>query len=162
MSCNLVFATALLLANDPSSSNPAPQPVTVAAPLMQENLFRSLTEEAARLRSVVSSWMAADILNDPHFSHSSGFVTFKADTLALSAANMQGHLTLKERGTDGDLTCILRGIAEDLPKKLALVEEAAPGAARQQAFEELAYLLNDNVEVITTPPPPSAPAAPSR
>jgi hypothetical protein len=67
---------------------------------------------------------------------------------------MQGHLILKERGTDGDLKCILRGISEDMPKKLDAVEAAATPAARRVALDELAYLLNDNVEVITAPPAP--------
>jgi hypothetical protein len=69
---------------------------------------------------------------------------------------MQAHLILKERGTDGDLKCILRGISEDIPKKLEAVETAATPAARAVALEELSYLLNDNVEVITTPPQPDA------
>ena len=67
---------------------------------------------------------------------------------------MQGHVVLKERGTDGDLKCILRGIAEDIPVKLGAVETAASPAERSVALDELAYLLNDNVEVITAPPQP--------
>ena len=37
---------------------------------------------------------------------------------------MQAHLILKERGTDGDLKCILRGISEDMPKKVQAVQAA--------------------------------------
>lgn len=67
---------------------------------------------------------------------------------------MQGHLILKERGTDGDLKCILRGISEDMPKKVAALEAAATPTERRAALDDLAYLLNDNVEVITAPPQP--------
>ena len=63
-------------------------------------------------------------------------------------------MVLKERGTDGDLKCILRGIAEDIPVKIAAVEAATTPAERRLALEELHYLLNDNVEVITAPPQP--------
>ena len=63
-------------------------------------------------------------------------------------------VTLAKRGTDGDLKCILRGIAEDMPLKVEAVRTAATPAERRVAVEELAYLLNDNVEVITAPPQP--------
>ena len=56
--------------------------------------------------------------------------------------------------TDGDLKCILRGIAEDIPLKLDAVEAATSPAARATALSELTYLLNDNVEVVTAPPQP--------
>ena len=81
---------------------------------------------------------------------------FKTRAEALSQLDMQGHLILKERGTDGDLKCILRGISEDIPKKIAAVEAATSPTLRATALSELSYLLNDNVEVITTPPQPTA------
>jgi hypothetical protein len=74
----------------------------------------------------------------------------------LAELDMQGHRTLASRGLDGDLKCILRGIAEDLPVKLAALRLAQTEAARDEALAEMSYLLNDNVEVITTPPPASA------
>jgi len=79
---------------------------------------------------------------------------FKGQVEALSALDMQGHLDLAKRGADGDLKCILKGISQDLPKKLAELTAAAAGPARQKALEDMAYLLNDNVEVITAPPAP--------
>jgi hypothetical protein len=36
------------------------------------------------------------------------------------------------------------------------VETAPDAAARKLALDELSYLLNDNVEVITSPPQPAA------
>jgi hypothetical protein len=77
-----------------------------------------------------------------------------AEALALADRDMQGHLVLAERGVDGDLKCILRGISEDIPVRIAAVEAAATPAERRVALDELAYLLNDNVEVITAPPQP--------
>ena len=67
------------------------------------------------------------------------------------AAVAQGHLLLAKRGTDGDLKCILRGISQDLPLKLDAVTTAATPKDRDLALRDMAYLLNDNVEVITTP-----------
>ena len=78
----------------------------------------------------------------------------KAQAEQLAALDMQGHLILKERGTDGDLKCILRGISEDMPKKVEAVQAAATPAERATALSDLSYLLNDNVEVITAPPQP--------
>ena len=62
----------------------------------------------------------------------------------------------QERGTDNDLKCILRGISEDIPVKVAALEGAPDAAARKLALDELSYLLNDNVEVITSPSQPEA------
>jgi hypothetical protein len=67
---------------------------------------------------------------------------------------MQGHVELAKRGTDGDLKCILRGISQDLPKKLADLTAAKTGPDQDQALRDMSYLLNDNVEVITAPPAP--------
>ena len=80
--------------------------------------------------------------------------TLKRDVDALSALDMQGHLTLAKRGTDGDLKCILRGISQDLPLKFGAVVAANDRKSRDAALKEMDYLLNDNVEVITAPPKP--------
>ena len=65
---------------------------------------------------------------------------------------MKGHLELAKRGTDGDLKCILRGISQDLPKRLDDLMKADKPDTRDDALKEMSYLLRDNVEVITTPP----------
>jgi hypothetical protein len=64
---------------------------------------------------------------------------------------MEGHVTLAKRGTDGDLKCILKGISQDLPKKVAALKDAPTPADRRTAAAELYFLLRDNVEVVTTP-----------
>lgn len=156
MSCNLAVAAALFFASDPAIGT-APEPVAVQAPaqvsaLSAEPAFAALIEEAISLKAVTDGWMEPGVLDDAHFLHMPAFGQFKSRIEALAAADMQGHLELKQRATDGDLTCIMRGIAEDMPRKLAQLEEAAPGASRKMALEELSYLLNDNAEVILAPP----------
>ncbi len=73
---------------------------------------------------------------------------------------MAGQKVVRERGNDGDLACILRGIAEDLPVKLAALQLASDPIARDSALKELIYLLNDNIEVILAPPGPASGIAP--
>ncbi|MGV3579210.1 hypothetical protein [Brevundimonas sp.] len=145
MSCGIALAAALLL-SDPNVALAAAEPAAVAgAPISiaAEPLFADIVSRAGALKTVVDGWngvLPAD------------FAAFRTRAEELAALDMQGHLILKERGTDGDLKCILRGISEDIPLKLTAVETATDAAARATALSELSYLLNDNVEVITTPP----------
>lgn len=149
MSCGLALAAALML-SDPNVAAaaavpppPADAPVSVAG----EPLFADIIARSARLKTMVDGWSGVMPASD-------AFAAFKTEAEALAALDMQGHLVLKERGTDGDLKCILRGIAEDMPKKLEAVSAAASPQEQAVALSELAYLLNDNVEVITAPPQP--------
>lgn len=145
MSCGIALAAALLL-SDPNVALAAAEPAAVAgAPISiaSEPLFADIVGRAGALKSVVDGWNGV---------MPSDFAAFRTEAQALAALDMQGHLILKERGTDGDLKCILRGISEDIPLKLTAVETAPDAAARATALSELSYLLNDNVEVITTPP----------
>jgi len=150
MSCGIAIAAALLL-SDPNVALAAAQPVAVAgAPISvaSEPLFADIVTRSSALKAVVDGW-GGTVEPD-------AFGAFKAQADQLAAMDMQGHLVLKARGTDGDLKCILRGISEDIPLKLAAVEAATTPEARATALSELAYLLNDNVEVITAPPQPEA------
>ena len=106
------------------------------------------------LRGEVQAWLTAGAADRAEFFAGPDFSGFKARATELAALDMQGHLVLKDRGVDGDLKCILRGIAEDIPVKLGAVEAATNAAERRVALDELHYLLNDNVEVITAPPQP--------
>jgi hypothetical protein len=83
-----------------------------------------------------------------------GFDGFQKEIAALADLDQQSSTTLAQRGTDGDLKCILKGIAQDLPKKLDELMKAADPKAKDVALRDMAYLLNDNVEVITAPPAP--------
>jgi hypothetical protein len=155
MSCGVVLAVSLLL-SDPNVALAAAQPAAAEAPasVAAEPLFADIIARSGDLRGVVQGWMASGAADAPGFFATEGFTGFKARATELAALDMQGHLILKERGTDGDLKCILRGISEDMPKKLEAVEAASGPAERRVALDELAYLLNDNVEVITAPPQP--------
>lgn len=148
MSCGLALAAALLM-SDPSVALAAAQPVAVpGAPVSvaSEPLFADIVARASALKALASGFTPDAV--------PSGWTDFRTQATALADLDMQGHLILAERGTDGDLKCILRGIAEDIPVKLDAVEAADSPAARATALSELTYLLNDNVEVVTAPPQP--------
>lgn len=156
MSCGVALAVSLLL-SDPNVAMAAAQPPAAAeAPVSVagEPLFADIVARSGALKGVVDAWIAAGHADHADFWTGAEFTGFKAQAADLAARDMQGHLILKERGTDGDLKCILRGIAEDIPVKVAGVEAAPTPAERRVALDELQYLLNDNVEVITAPPQP--------
>lgn len=156
MSCGLALTIALAMSN-PSVALAAEQPAAApGAPVSVagEPLFADIISRSANLKAVVDGWAATKAADDAAFFTSQAFTGFKAQAEQLAALDMQGHLILKERGTDGDLKCILRGISEDMPKKVQAVQAAANPAERATALSELSYLLNDNVEVITAPPKP--------
>ncbi len=158
MSCGVALAVSLLL-SDPGVAMAAAQPPAVAdAPVSVagEPLFADIVLRSGALKGVVDQWRANLAADNAWFVDAGAFGRFKVETEGLAALDMQGHLILKARGTDGDLKCILRGISEDIPVKVAAVEGAVTPAARTVALDELAYLLNDNVEVITAPPQPEA------
>ena len=156
MSCGVALAVSLLL-SDPNVALAAAQPpVAVSAPVSVagEPLFVDIVTRSTTLKTMVEGWGTSGLIDQDGFLTGSAFADFKVQATALAEMDMQGHLILKERGTDGDLKCILRGISEDMPKKVAAVETATTPAERRVALDELAYLLNDNVEVITAPPQP--------
>ena len=156
MSCGIILAAVLML-SDPSVAEAAAQPPIAAdAPVSvaHEPLFADLVARSGSLKSIVDGWIASGEADAEGFVTGAAFTGLKAQASDLAARDLQGHLVLKERGTDNDLKCILRGISEDMPLKVQAVEAAATPAERRIALDELAYLLNDNVEVITAPPAP--------
>lgn len=156
MSCGVALAVSLLL-SDPNVALATAQPPAVPeapASVAGEPLFADIIARSAAMKTVVDGWISAGHADHADFWTGTEFAGFKAQASDLAARDMQGHLILKERGTDGDLKCILRGISEDMPKKVEAIETATSPAQRRVALDELAYLLNDNVEVITAPPQP--------
>ena len=156
MSCGVALAVSLLL-SDPNVALAAAQPPAVAsAPVSVagEPLFVDIVTRSTTLKTMVEGWGTSGLIDQDGFLNGAAFADFKVQATALAEMDMQGHLVLKERGTDGDLKCILRGISEDMPKKVSAVETATTTAERRVALDELVYLLNDNVEVITAPPQP--------
>jgi len=166
MSCDVAASAAILLATlsspapGPGAGRTAPPPrltpaawiqattVSVAVnPLAREPLYADIVSHATRLRQETEAYRAG-LKGAPGLADPDGFAT---EIATLSALDLQGHLDLAKRGTDGDLKCILKGISQDLPRKLAEVEAAKDATAKDAALEEMVYLLRDNIEVITTP-----------
>ncbi|HYE44502.1 MAG TPA: hypothetical protein VEA44_01885 [Caulobacter sp.] len=151
MTCEAIAAASLLwIASWSGEAAAPPAPAHAAAPaspLVNEPLFADIIARAGDLNGRVQAWRGRPIA-------AADLAALKRDAGALAELDMKAHLVLKERGTDGDLKCILRGISEDLPVKLQAVEAAKDGPARDAALTDLGYLLRDNVEVITAPPAP--------
>ncbi len=159
MSCDVIAFSALLWL---ASSSPAPLQTavpTLSAPasVAGEPLFSDIVRRAGGLKLQVEAYRkslgadpAAPAVAVP------GAEAFGAEIAELSALDMKGHLTLKERGAVDDLKCILRGISVDLPEKLAAMNAAKTVKDQDLALRDMVYLLNDNVEVITAPPTPAA------
>ena len=156
MSCGVALAVSLLL-SDPNVALAAAQPAAAAeAPVSVagEPLFADIVARSTTLKALASAWRDSGDLDAADFAAGPVFTGFKSQAAELAALDLQGHLVLKERGVDGDLKCILRGISEDIPVKVAAFEAAADPAERRVALDELLYLLDDNAAVITAPPQP--------
>ncbi len=171
MSCDAVAFSAMLWMasfNPGSVTGPAPAvlqqpsvPQSVAGePLFldQEGNAWPRDHRAGQLKAETESYRQALAKADPAGAATKlkSFDAFSTRIGDLSALDMKGHVTLKERGAVDDLKCILRGISQDLPEKLAAVGAATTIKAQDLALRDMAYLLNDNVEVITAPPQPAA------
>jgi hypothetical protein len=164
MSCDVAAAAAILLATLGAGAGRPAKPVTLTPvawsqaatatttagvnPLAAEPLYADIVRRASSLRRQVEAYRG-NLKGSPAVAIPDSLA---AEVAALSSLDMQGHLDLAKRGTDGDLKCILKGISQDLPRKLAQVDQARDAAAKDAALEDMVYLLRDNVEVITTPP----------
>jgi len=159
MSCDAAAAAAFVWLASTSPLN-TPHGLTLAAAeapppsVAGEPLFTDIVKRARQLKAETEGFLkddlstGADALPD--------YAGFKARVAQLSDLDMQGHVTLAQRGAKDDLKCILRGISQDLPVRLKDLEAAATPKARTDALKEMSYLLRDNVEVITAPPQPAA------
>jgi hypothetical protein len=164
MSCDAVAFSAMLWMasfNPGQAAGPAPavlQQPAVPQSVAGEPLFLDIVKRAKQLKAEAETYRQALAKADPTAAASKlkGFDAFSTKIGDLSALDMKGHVTLKERGAVDDLKCILRGISQDLPEKLAAVGAATTIKAQDMALRDMTYLLNDNVEVITAPPQPAA------
>ena len=161
MSCDAVSLslTLWMAALGPApAGGPAPQAqIAIAAPpsVAREPLFSDIVKRAGGLKTQVETLRKAAPAEGA-FQPLPGFDDFSKQVAALSALDMEGHLELAKRGVIDDLKCILRGISQDLPVRLKQVADATDAKTRDLALREMIYLLNDNVEVITSPPQPAA------
>ncbi len=150
MSCDIAAAAFLFLASAGPAPASIPTPATVS--VAREPLYADIVGRASRLKAQVEGFAKAG--SGPQAVALPQFDAFAAAIAELAALDLKGHEDLKARGTDGDLKCILKGISMDLPKRLDEVRAAATWKDQSAALKEMAYLLNDNVEVITAPPAP--------
>lgn len=164
MSCDAVAFSAMLWMasfNPGQAAGPAPavlqQPV-VPRSVAGEPLFQDIVKRAQQLKVQTEAYRKTLAGADQAATAKplKGFDGFSTKIGELSALDMKGHVTLKERGAVDDLKCILRGISQDLPEKLTAVGAATTIKAQDLALRDMVYLLNDNVEVITAPPQPAA------
>jgi hypothetical protein len=161
MSCDAVaFSAFLWLASTgsaPVAAASAPTVATAPASVASEPLFADIVRRAGGLKAQAEAYRKG-LPKEPDAVAAAlkGFDVFQGKIGELSALDMKGHVTLKERGAVDDLKCILRGISQDLPEKLTAVGAAKTVKDQDQALRDMVYLLNDNVEVITAPPTPPA------
>ena len=137
MSCGLALATTLLLTNPDVALAASVDPATVPADLTglaAEPLFIDIVSRSGRLKSVAEGWAETGAVHAPGFLTGSDWLTFRTEATALGELNLQGHLILKSRESEGDMTCILRGLSEDLPVRLADMEAADSAGARDLAL----------------------------
>ena len=160
MSCDAIaFSAMLWLASTSPAAAAATAVPALSAPVSVagEPLFADIVKRAGGLKAQVAAYRKA-LAADPAAPAAplKGFDGFGTQIGALSALDMKGHVTLKERGAVDDLKCILRGISQDLPDKLTAIGAAKTVKDQDLALRDMDYLLNDNIEVITAPPQPSA------
>lgn len=160
MSCDVAVSAFLMFASaGPAGHQPLLIPaVAVAAPpsVAKEPLFADIVGRAGRLKAEIEAYRTPRLAASPQAVSLADFAAVQKQVEELSALDMQGHVELAKRGTTDDLKCILKGISQDLPVKLKELESARTGKAQDEALRDMAYLLNDNVEVITAPPQPAA------
>jgi len=156
MSCDVAVAAFLMFASA-GPGEPARMSLAVAAPasVAGEPLFADIVRRADRLKRQVESYRhvvgaSSAPLELPRFD------AFSAQVGELAVLDEKGHQLLVSRGAADDLKCILHGISQDMSVKLAAVAGAKTGHDEDLALRDMAYLLNDNVEVITAPPKPAA------
>jgi hypothetical protein len=148
MSCGLMIAAALML-TDPTVAAASAVTPSAETPVAGESLFLDIVSRSQTLKGVLAG--STDTGSDP-----AAFAGFRQDAEALAALDMQGHITLRDRNVDGDLKCILRGIAEDMPGRLDAIQNAPDDRERGVALSELSHLLDDNAAVILAPPQPAS------
>lgn len=164
MSCDAVAFSAMLWMasfNPGQAAGPAPavlQQPAVPQSVAGEPLFQDIVKRAQQLKAQTEAYRKTLAGADQSSAAKplKSFDGFSGKINELSALDMKGHITLKERGAVDDLKCILRGISQDLPEKLTAVGAATTIKAQDLALRDMVYLLNDNVEVITAPPQPAA------
>jgi hypothetical protein len=163
MSCDAIaFSAMLMFASFTPDAQAGATPAVIQqgqppASVASEPLFADIVQRAGGLKAQTEAYRAG-LPTDPTAAAQplTGLDGYLRGIGELSALDMKGHVTLKERGAVDDLKCILRGISQDLPEKLTGILGAKTVKDQDLALRDMIYLLNDNVEVITAPPRPAA------
>ena len=149
--CGMALAASLALA-DLYGAGGAALHTQAVSPLASEPLYADIVGRARDLKATVVALEATPGLKASATALPlDGFDAVATKVQALSALDMKGHVDLAARDSDGDLKCILKGISQDLPKRIDEVRTAKTGPEEARALDDLAYLLDDNVGVITAP-----------
>lgn len=117
-------------------------------PVSQEPFYADLIRRAEALKAQTEAFADAPkpgLIGDPVFE------AYAREIGLLAERNLRAHDDLKARGTDNDLKCVLKGVAVDLPLRLEAIRDATGEQALKESLEDMAYLLEDNIEVIRTP-----------
>ena len=151
--CGMALAASLALADLYGATGGHAVSAPAPSPLATEPLYADIVGRARDLRATVIALEATPGLKSSATALPlDGFEGIAAKAEALSSLDMKGHLDLAARDKDGDLKCILKGISQDLPKRIDEIRAAKTGPDEARALDDLAYLLDDNVGVITAPP----------
>jgi hypothetical protein len=157
MSCDVAVAAFIMFAQAGPATVAAPVPAVADVPqsVASEPLFADIVQRAGSLRTEVEAYrQGLNGVTDPR--PLPDFAAFTDGITQLAALDEKGHVVLVARGVKDDLKCILHGISQDLPGKLAAVTTAKSGHDEDAALRDMDFLLRDNVEVITAPPQPAA------
>ncbi len=116
--------------------------------ISREPFYAGLVKSAKTLKAETDRFAARPALA---LRQTAKFAAYAREIRALSAGDLKAHYTLRDRGTDNDLKCILLGVSRDIEIKMTAIEAAKSDAEIGAAFHAMSDLLSDNVDVIVTP-----------
>ncbi|ESQ86557.1 hypothetical protein [Asticcacaulis benevestitus] len=137
---------AALMAQTACATAPVASSAAPTSKISRDPFFAGLVTRARRLESETKAFTPAlDLLQQPKFK------IYTQAIRNLSADDQKGHMTLKARGTDNDLKCIMKGLSLDLNIKMDAILTAKSDAEVGTALNNMAALLRDHIDVIVTP-----------
>jgi hypothetical protein len=141
----LTLCAALMAQTACATAPEVPLPVATSK-ISHDPFFAGLVSRARHLESETKAFTPTlELLQEPKFK------TYTQAIRNLSADDQKGHMTLKARGTDNDLKCIMKGLSLDLNIKMDAVLTAKSNAEVGIALDNMAALLSDHIDVIVTP-----------
>ncbi len=130
----------------PGYADTLPSKAPATSAISKEPFYADLVKRAERLKHQTEAFSpSVTLLSQRRFR------TYADDIRQLTDDDLSGHLDLKNRGTDNDLKCIMKGLSLDLPIKLKAIESAKDDTEMAAALNQMAALLSDHIDVIVTP-----------